>query len=120
MVVGAPIAVANSLFNCALVIGGGAILGIVPKQYIPNYKEFYEGRWFSPAAGKEPAEILIGEARVPFGIDLLFEATGTRECAGLRPVVVGVEICEDLWVPDAAECLSGHGRGDRLAQPFGQ
>ena len=50
VVVGVPIPVGNSLFNCAVAIGGGAILGIVPKQYIPNYKEFYESRWFSPAA----------------------------------------------------------------------
>ena len=51
VVVGAPIPVGNSLFNCAVAIGDGAILGIVPKQYLPNYKEFYESRWFSPASG---------------------------------------------------------------------
>ena len=51
VVVGTPIPVGNSLFNCAVVIGDGSIRGIVPKQYIPNYKEFYESRWFSPAAG---------------------------------------------------------------------
>ena len=57
-------------------IGDGAIRGIVPKQYLPNYKEFYESRWFSPAAGNQPAEIELGGRRVPFGIDLLFEARG--------------------------------------------
>jgi NAD+ synthase (glutamine-hydrolysing) len=99
VVIGAPLAVGNSLFNCALVIGDGSIRGIVPKQHIPNYKEFYESRWFSPASGSEPAEIELGGERVPFGIDLLFEAPGCREGAGLGNVVVGVEICEDLWVP---------------------
>ena len=51
VVVGVPIPIGNSLFNCAVAIGGGSILGAVPKQYIPNYKEFYESRWFSPAVG---------------------------------------------------------------------
>ena len=55
-----PIPVGNSLFNCAVAIAGGAILGVVPKQFLPNYKEFYESRWFSPAVGKEPAEIDAG------------------------------------------------------------
>ncbi len=99
VVVGTPIAVASSLFNCAILISDGAIRGIVPKQYIPNYKEFYEARWFSPGTGNEPAEIQVGDERVPFGIDLLFEARDSRDGAGLRSVVVGVEICEDLWVP---------------------
>ena len=87
--------VGNSLFNCAVVLGDGKVLGIVPKQYLPNYKEFYESRWFRPADGSEPAEIELPAARVPFGIDLLFECDGAADA----PVVVGVEICEDLWVP---------------------
>jgi NAD+ synthase (glutamine-hydrolysing) len=92
VVVGLPVAVGNSLFNCGVVMAEGRILGIVPKQFIPNYKEFYESRWFSSASGKEPKEIDFGGQTVPFGIDLLFRAEGT-------PVVVGVEICEDLWMP---------------------
>ncbi len=103
VVVGAPIAVANSLYNCGVAIAGGEVLGIVPKQYLPNYKEFYESRWFSPAVGKEPAEIHLDGRRVPFGIDLLFEAPGTS-------LVVGVEVCEDLWVPippSALQAMAG-------------
>src|SRR3954471_11107352 len=57
VVVGLPVAVGNSLYNGAVVIADGAILGVVPKQFIPNYKEFYESRWFSSAVGKEPATI---------------------------------------------------------------
>ncbi len=90
VVVGLPVAVSNSLYNSAVVIGNGQLLGIVPKQFIPNYKEFYESRWFSSGDGGEPEQIEFGGRQVPFGIDLLFRAGG---------VVVGVEICEDLWMP---------------------
>jgi NAD+ synthase (glutamine-hydrolysing) len=90
IVVGAPLAAQNSLYNCGVAISGGEILGVVPKQFIPNYKEFYESRWFSSATGAEPREIVIGDVAVPFGIDLLFQA---------GRVIVGVEICEDLWMP---------------------
>ena len=92
VVVGLPVAVGNSLYNCGVVVSDGRILGIVPKQFIPNYKEFYESRWFSSAGGKEPKEIDFGGQVVPFGTDLLFCAEGTA-------LVVGVEICEDLWMP---------------------
>jgi NAD+ synthase (glutamine-hydrolysing) len=95
VVVGLPVPVGNVLFNCAAVLGGGRVLGVVPKQNIPNYKEFYESRWFRPADGSEPEEIDLASGRVPFGIDLLFEC-GAH---GRSPIVVGVEICEDLWVP---------------------
>jgi NAD+ synthase (glutamine-hydrolysing) len=110
VVVGAPIPVGNSLFNCAVAIGGGAILGVVPKQYIPNYKEFYESRWFSPAVGALPPEIELGGNRVPFGIDLLFELRDREGRSGPRSVVVGIEVCEDLWVPvppSALQALAG-------------
>src|SRR5262249_39307592 len=98
VVVGAPIPVGNSLFNCAVVICDGAIRGIVPKQYLPTYKEFYEHRWFQPARGNEPIQVDLGFAQAPFGIDLLFEAP-TEGNSDAGPIVVGVEICEDLWVP---------------------
>jgi len=91
VVVGLPIAITNSLYNAAVVMSDGAVLGIVPKQLIPNYKEFYESRWFSSAVGKEPKEVDFGGVAVPFGIDLLFRAG--------KDIVVGVEICEDLWMP---------------------
>ena len=99
VVVGAPIPAGNSLFNCAVVVSDGAIRGIVPKQYIPNYKEFYELRWFRPATGNLPAEIELGGQLVPFGIDLLFEGKGEGGLPGNVSVAVGIEICEDLWVP---------------------
>jgi NAD+ synthase (glutamine-hydrolysing) len=90
VVVGAPIVVDDALFNTAVVIAGGRVCGIVPKQYLPTYREFYEARHFRPADGTEPEEIVWSGELVPFGIDLLFE---------LRDAVIGVEICEDLWVP---------------------
>ncbi|MBW3599259.1 MAG: NAD(+) synthase, partial [Planctomycetes bacterium] len=90
VVVGAPLEVQNSLYNCAVAIHDGRLLGAVPKQFIPNYKEFYESRWFSSAHGAEPREIVLGDHTVPFGIDLVFQA---------GRVIVGVEVCEDLWMP---------------------
>jgi NAD+ synthase (glutamine-hydrolysing) len=90
VVVGLPVAVENGLYNSAAMLCDGQVLGIVPKQYIPNYKEFYESRWFAAARGYERATIEFGGRETPFGVDLLFDA---------GPVVVGVEICEDLWVP---------------------
>jgi NAD+ synthase (glutamine-hydrolysing) len=110
VVIGAPIPVGNSLFNCAVVIADGAVIGGVPKQFLPNYKEFYESRWFSPAVGREPAEIDLNGQRVPFGIDLLFEARGSNSEGGPGGLVVGVEICEDLWVPvppSALQAMAG-------------
>ncbi len=102
VVVGMPVAVRNSLFNCAVAIADGALLGVVPKRFLPNYREFYETRWFSPATGREPKTIALAGQDAPFGIDLLFEAT--------RDVVVGIEICEDLWMPippSSTQALAG-------------
>lgn len=96
VVVGLPLALRNSLYNIAAVLFDGSVLGLVPKQFPPNYKEFYEARWFTGANGKEPAEARFGGRTVPFGTDLLFRA---------GEVVVGVEICEDLWVPVAPSAL---------------
>ena len=118
--VGAPIPVGNSLFNCAVAIADGAVLGVVPKQFLPNYKEFYESRWFSPAVGKEPAEIELGGRRVPFGIDLLFEAHGTDGEGGPGALVVGVEICEDLWVPIPPSAFQAMAGATVLRQPLGE
>ena len=91
VVVGLPLAVGNALYNCALAISDGNVIGIVPKQFLPNYKEFYERRWFAAASGGEPSEIDFGGRSVPFGTDLLFDAG--------RNLTVGIEICEDLWMP---------------------
>jgi NAD+ synthase (glutamine-hydrolysing) len=92
-VVGAPIRNGDALFNGAVVLGGGAVLGVVPKTYLPNYREYYEKRWFVPAASRgEDAVTLNGES-VDFAPGLVFEATN-------RPgFVFAVEICEDFWAP---------------------
>lgn len=90
IVVGCPVAVKDSLYNCAVVLQHGNIVGVVPKQFLPNYREFYELRWFRPADGSEPKSIDFIFKNVPFGIDLLFE---------WHNVKIGVEVCEDLWMP---------------------
>lgn len=91
VVVGLPVPLGNSLYNCAAAVADGTILGIVPKQFIPNYKEFYESRWFRAASGQEPQSLPWMGREVAFGVDLLFEASGG--------FLVGVEVCEDLWMP---------------------
>jgi NAD+ synthase (glutamine-hydrolysing) len=107
VVVGLPIAIDNSLYNCAAAICNGEILGLVPKQYLPNYGEFYEARRFAAATGDERPQVELDDATVvPFGIDLLFYATDRQ---GQR-IGVGIEICEDLWVPlppSAYQALAG-------------
>ncbi|MDD2677170.1 MAG: NAD(+) synthase [Methylacidiphilaceae bacterium] len=92
-VVGLPLEVNGALYNCAAVVHRGQILGIVPKTYLPNYREFYELRQFAPAENAREREILLGGDAVPFGSRLLFAAVD-------EPLFVfAVEICEDLWVP---------------------
>ncbi len=92
-VVGLPLQVGHGLYNCAAVVQGGRVLGIVPKTYLPNYGEFYEARQFQPADHAAEKTVEIGGETVPFGNDLLIEASN-------RPgFVLHVEICEDLWVP---------------------
>ncbi len=93
LVVGAPLRHANALFNCAVVLHRGAILGAVPKSYLPNYREFYEARQFAPGVGRVGEAVAVAGMRVPFGTDLLFEADD------LPGFVLAIEICEDLWVP---------------------
>ncbi|MFN4261355.1 MAG: NAD(+) synthase [Gemmataceae bacterium] len=92
-VVGLPLAVDDRLFNCAAVLRGGRVLGVIPKSFIPNYKEFYEDRWFAPAAAARSTRIQLGDEETPFGTHLLFAAEGSVGA------IVGVEVCEDLWVP---------------------
>jgi NAD+ synthase (glutamine-hydrolysing) len=92
-VLGLPLRVDHSLFNCAAVVQRGRLLGIVPKTYLPNYGEFYEARQFNPADHAQSREIRLLGQTVPFGAQLLFEA---QDLAHLK---FHVEICEDLWVP---------------------
>ncbi len=93
-VVGLPVMWGNSLYNCAAAVCRGEILGLVPKSYIPNYKEFYESRWFTSGKDIKGCSITIGGKEVPFGTDILLRDT---TYAG---ITVGIEICEDLWVPN--------------------
>ena len=90
IIFGAPVAVCDKLYNCAIVAAGGEIIGIVPKINLPTYSEFYEARRFSSGAGTENTTITYCGQKVDFGCDLMFELGG---------VLCGVEICEDLWVP---------------------
>jgi NAD+ synthase (glutamine-hydrolysing) len=93
LLVGAPLRVGSRLFNTAVVIHRGRILGVVPKIHLPNYREFYEKRHFASGAGMEGGTVLLGGEEVPFGPDLLFEAED------LPGFVLHIEICEDVWVP---------------------
>jgi len=93
LIVGAPIRSEGKLFNCAVVIHRGGILGVVPKTYLPNYREFYEKRQFCAAEHAMAPHINLGGESVPFGNDLVFEA---RDMPGLA---LHVEICEDVWAP---------------------
>jgi NAD+ synthase (glutamine-hydrolysing) len=93
MVVGLPLQVDHLLFNCAVVVAGGKIQGVVPKSYLPNYGEFYEARQFSAADCATSDQIELLGQTVPFGPALLFEA------ANMPLLRFHVEICEDLWTP---------------------
>ncbi|RJO76655.1 NAD(+) synthase [Nocardia panacis] len=93
LVVGAPVRAQGRLFNCAIAIRRGAVLGAVPKSYLPNYREFYEKRQFAAAREVLDDHATIAGQRVPFGADLLFEATN------LDGFTMHLEICEDGWVP---------------------
>jgi NAD+ synthase (glutamine-hydrolysing) len=92
-IVGLPLVADDQLFNVAAVLSRGRLLGLVPKSYLPNYKEFYERRWFAPAATARSREIGVAGHAAPFGVDLLFAASDRTD------LILGVEICEDLWVP---------------------
>lgn len=91
--VGCPLRFRGELYNCGVVIKGGEILGVVPKKYLPNYNEFYEKRHFT-AGRSGDFEIELFGKNVPFGLDILFE------CREIPELVLGVEICEDLWTAD--------------------
>lgn len=93
VILGMPISLDNKIFNCAVVINEGRILGAVPKIFLPNYKEFYEDRWFEPGSSQYSFNIDLVGQQVPFGNDIIFKIKGPDAA------VFGVEICEDLWVP---------------------
>lgn len=94
MVVGAPLQIDCRLFNCAVVFYQGRILGVAVKSYLPNYREFYEGRQFTPATAALSSRIeLAGQKDIPFGADIIFKV------ANINNFNFFLEICEDVWVP---------------------
>lgn len=100
-IVGMPVAVNGALLNAAVVFQKGKILGVVPKTYLPNYKEFYEKRWFTSACRVSETSVRLCGQVAPMGTNLLFETADTT---------FGVEICEDLWAtipPSSALALQG-------------
>ncbi|EZP51517.1 NAD(+) synthase [Sphingomonas sp. RIT328] len=93
LLVGAALVRNGRLYNCAVAVHRGRILGVVPKTFLPNYREYYEKRWFASGLGLTGLTIRLGEEDVPFGTDLLFAADD------LPGFVVHAEICEDYWAP---------------------
>jgi NAD+ synthase (glutamine-hydrolysing) len=109
LLVGAPLRREGRLYNCAVALQRGRVLGVVPKTYLPNYREFYEKRQFSSGRVATSRELELLGARVPFGNDLLFTASG------VPGLVVHAEICEDLWVPLPPSTLAALGGATVLA-----
>ncbi len=93
LVLGAPLKRGDKLYNCAVVVARGQILGVVPKSFLPNYREFYEKRHFAHGRGCTDLWIAVAGEEVPFGTDLIFAA------ANLPGFRFGIEICEDFWAP---------------------
>lgn len=96
LVIGAPLAHRNRVYNCAVVVHQGRVLGVAPKSYLPTYREFYDRRFFAPGddlAGASIELAALGGAAVPFGPDLIFRATD------LPGLTLHAEVCEDMWVP---------------------
>ncbi|NHI16337.1 NAD(+) synthase [Microbacterium excoecariae] len=99
LVVGAPLARGGRVYNTAVAIHRGRVLGVVPKSHLPTYREFYERRWYAPGDDQR-GTIALGGADVPFGPDLLFSA------ADVPGLVVHAEVCEDMWVPVPPSALA--------------
>ncbi|MFC7363441.1 NAD(+) synthase [Nocardioides astragali] len=93
LVVGAPIVQGNRVYNCAVVVHRGQVLGVAPKAYLPNYREFYERRWFAPGDDRELEWISVAGQEARFGPDLVFR------CLDVPGLDLHVEVCEDMWVP---------------------
>jgi NAD+ synthase (glutamine-hydrolysing) len=93
LVIGAPLRRTGRLYNCALAVARGRILGVVPKSFLPNYREYYEKRWFVSGIGLNGIDIAVAGEIAPFGTDLVFAAED------LDDFIFHVEICEDYWAP---------------------
>ena len=94
--IGLPVAVAENIYNCAAVCCAGELLGLTAKKYLPNYGEFYERRWFAPAPADPVWVEFAGQGPVPLGSELVYRCCDE----GAEDMVLGVEVCEDLWVPN--------------------
>jgi NAD+ synthase (glutamine-hydrolysing) len=104
LLVGAALRRNGRVYNCALAIHRGRILGVVPKSFLPNYREYYEKRWFAPGVGLTGLDIAVAGQTVPFGTDLIFAAQE------LADFVFHIEICEDYWAatpPSTMGALAG-------------
>ena len=100
LVIGAPLRRNGRIYNCAVVIAHGELLGAVPKSYLPNYREFYEKRWFARGNNCQDLWLVVNGAEVPFGTDLIFSATN------LPGFTFGIEICEDFWSPNPPSTMA--------------
>jgi len=100
LVIGAPLRRNAKIYNCALVIAQGELLGVIPKSYLPNYREFYEKRYFTHGRNCQDLWIAVAGEEVPFGTDLVFAASN------LPGFTFGVEICEDFWAPNPPGTLT--------------
>ncbi len=104
LLLGAPLRQDGRLYNCAVALSRGRILGVVPKSYLPNYREYYEKRWFAHGRGVRGRTLRLAGQEAPFGTDLLFEAED------LPGFVLHAEICEDFWAaipPSSEAALAG-------------
>ncbi|WP_394657783.1 NAD(+) synthase, partial [uncultured Novosphingobium sp.] len=99
LLIGAALADRGRLYNCGLAIADGKLLGVVPKSYLPNYREFYEKRWFVSGIGVTGRTIRVGAEDVPFGTDLVFASNRQRDFRFF------IEICEDFWAPTPPSSL---------------
>jgi NAD+ synthase (glutamine-hydrolysing) len=107
-VVGAPLRDGGRLYNTAVAIQGGRVRGVIPKTFLPNYREFYERRWFTPGAGVVGRTLSLAGQAVPFGVDVLLRHVGGSDSGA--SFTVGVEICEDVWTPtppSTAQAMAG-------------
>ncbi|MCL6251758.1 NAD(+) synthase [Altererythrobacter sp. KTW20L] len=93
LVIGAPLMAQGQLYNCAAVIAAGKLVGVVPKSFLPNYREFYEKRWYAHGRNVKGATIRVGKLEAPFGTDLIFASEAIEHFR------LHVEICEDMWAP---------------------
>ncbi len=112
ILVGVPLRLDNALYNCVAAINNGEIIGVCPKQFIPNYNEFYESRYFASGTDDLPESILLCGKQVPFGTQLLYS-----HICGRDEVLVYVEICEAVWMPVSPSSLAAVAGANILCNP---